>query len=333
MYLIPPCWCLWTISATDQCCHVSLCSWIIGINFAPGPSFEFIKKHWKPHLQQDLVWISIDLSLRSLFPTCLTWVLARTVTLCVLWSYVRTVHTVQSDQTSRLSVRWHNNFFSSCRQCGCLCHDHAAATENRTKQALQNTPAWHSMLSKAIWRTERMLMRAENNLAYPAPSTDVLCCCSGEGWEVRGERRGGRVWCCRGGACLWMMALSLIRAPAAPDAHTHICWHSCVSTLYALTYSTSVPPSSSHFSLFSTKTFSLFDASIIHSFFMQVLHVFARSVLRSQSDIYPVGYTHYDAWQIAVYTATSLRLVDDATLNNNNSTWVEADKSCRAPQR
>lgn len=39
----------------------------------------------------------------------------------------------------------------------------------------------------------------------------------GERWEAR-----GRVWCCRGGACLWMMALSLIRAPAAPDAHTHM---------------------------------------------------------------------------------------------------------------
>lgn len=44
------------------------------------------------------------------------------------------------------------------------------------------------------------------------------------GWGVRGERweARGRVWCCRGGACLWMMALSLIRAPAAPDAHTHM---------------------------------------------------------------------------------------------------------------
>lgn len=260
-----------------------------------------MKKRWKPHLQQDLVWISIDLSLRSLFPTCLTWMLTRTITLCVLWSYVGTVHTVQSDQTSRLSVRWHNNFFSSCRQCGRLCHDHAAATENRTKRALQNTPAWHSMLSKAIWRTERMLMRAENNLAYPAPSTDVLCCCSGEGWEVRGERRGGGC-----GAAGEVLASGWWLSPSSehqlPLTHTHICWHSCVSTLYALTYSTSVPPSSSHFSLFSTKTFSLFDASIIHSFFMQVLHVFARSVLRSQSDIYPVRYTRYDAWQIVVYS-------------------------------
>lgn len=167
--------------------------------------------------------------------------LTRTITLCVLWSYVGTVHTVQSDQTSRLSVRWHNNFFSSCRQCGRLCHDHAAATENRTKRALQNTPAWHSMLSKAIWRTERMLMRAENNLAYPAPSTDVLCCCSGEGWEVRGERRGGGC-----GAAGEVLASGWWLSPSSehqlPLTHTHICWHSCVSTLYALTYSTSVPP-------------------------------------------------------------------------------------------
>lgn len=123
----------------------------------------------------------------------------------------------------------------------------------------------------------------------------------GEGWEVRGERRGGGC-----GAAGEVLASGWWLSPSSehqlPLTHTHICWHSCVSTLYALTYSTSVPPSSSHFSLFSTKTFSLFDASIIHSFFMQVLHVFARSVLRSQSDIYPVRYTRYDAWQIVVYS-------------------------------
>ncbi len=48
------------------------------------------------------------------------------------------------------------------------------------------------------------------------------------------------------------------------------------------------PPSSNHFSLFSTKNFLLLDASIIQPVFMQVLHVFARSVLKSQFDIYPV---------------------------------------------
>lgn len=50
--------------------------------------------------------------------------------------------------------------------------------QNRLNQPPTHTPmALIHMLSKAIWRTERMLMRAENNLAYPDPSTDVLCCC------------------------------------------------------------------------------------------------------------------------------------------------------------
>lgn len=90
-------------------------------------------------------------------------------------------------------------------------------------------PPWHSVFSKAIWRTERMLMWAESNLAYTLIPQQTYYAAV----RVKGERLKGMggLWCCRGlGACRWMMALSLIRTPAASDTHIrrHIsmCKHS-----------------------------------------------------------------------------------------------------------
>lgn len=138
------------------------------------------------------------------------------------------------------------------------------------------------------------------------------------------------MWCCRGGACLWMMALSLIRAPAAPDAHTHMLTFMRKHTLRINLLNLRPPraPVTSLcfqqrlfpclmpalFTLFSCRCFmSLPDLSCGHSL------TFTQSATPAMMPD--------RLW----YTATSLRLVDDATLNNN-STGVEADKSCRAPQ-
>lgn len=101
-------------------------------------------------------------------------------------------------------------------------------------------PPWHSVFSKAIWRTERMLMWAESNLAYtPIPQQTYYAAV-----RVKGERLEGMGGGC-GAAGGWEPAAGWRLSPSSvhqlPLTHTYEGTYPCVSTLYALTHSPSVP--------------------------------------------------------------------------------------------